>query len=126
MEGTLVNYRRGRQTMRGNQMIVRVDGYETRAKAAQLIGKRVLWHTPAKKEIAGKVVGVHGNSGAVRARFNRGMPGQAIGTKVTILDKGVVKKAPAARKETPKAKPAAPKAKKKPVPEAKEKAEEKR
>ena len=115
MEGTLVNYRRGRRTMRGNQMIVEVEGYDSRAKAAQLIGKHVLWASPAKKEIHGKIVGVHGNSGAVRARFSRGMPGQAIGAKVAIVDKAEQKKPkpkkPAAKK--PSIKKPEPKAEKK-------------
>lgn len=123
MEGTLVNYRRGRRTMRGNQMIVEVKGYDSRAKAAQLVGKRIIWASPAKKEIHGKIVSVHGNSGAVRARFSRGMPGQAIGARVAIVDKAAGKKAaakkekpqprkPAAKKEAPEKK-AAPKAEKK-------------
>ena len=94
MEGTIINFRRGRTTMRGNQMIVEVKDYDTKAKAAQLIGKKVLWTTPAKKEIHGKIVAVHGNKGAIRARFRRGMPGQAIGSKIAILDKPVQKKAP--------------------------------
>lgn len=104
--------------MRGNQMIVEVKGFDTRAKAAQLIGKRVVWMTPAKNEIHGKIVGAHGNSGAVRARFNRGMPGQAIGGKVEITDKGAKK---AAKKEAPKKPPAkkpAPKARGTPAPKA--------
>ncbi|MFC2175127.1 50S ribosomal protein L35ae, partial [archaeon] len=104
MEGIITNYRRGRRTMRGNQMIVEVDGFDSRSKAAQLIGKRVLWLSPAKKEIHGKIVDVHGNSGAVRARFNRGMPGQAIGNKIAITDKGAKKEAP--KKAAPKAREA--------------------
>ena len=101
--------------MRGNQMIVEVDGFDSRSKAAQLIGKRVLWLSPAKREIHGKIVDVHGNSGAVRARFNRGMPGQAIGNKVAITDKGAKK--PVAKKEAPKKAPA-----KKPEPKKEAKA----
>ena len=125
MEGILVNYRRGRRTMRGNQMIVEVEGYGTRAKAAQLIGKRVVWNTPAKKEIHGKIVAAHGNKGAVRARFRRGMPGQAIGGKVAIMEKAkteVKKKAPVKKEEKPKT--PEPKKEEKPKPAA-EKAEKK-
>ncbi|MFA4983551.1 MAG: 50S ribosomal protein L35ae, partial [Candidatus Micrarchaeia archaeon] len=36
------------------------------------------------KEIIGKVSKAHGNSGAVLARFDKGLPGQAIGTEVEI------------------------------------------
>ena len=117
--------------MRGNQMIVQVDGYDSRAKAAQLIGKRVLWASPAKREIYGKIIAVHGNSGTVRARFNRGMPGQAIGAKVAIMEKVAAteeakpqqpKKLPAKKEDKPKAKAPVPKAEEKAVPKAEEKA----
>ncbi len=122
MEGKIVNYRRGRRTMRGNQMIIEVDGYTTRGKAAQLVGKQVVWTSPAKKEIHGKIVGVHGNSGAVRVRFSRGMPGQAIGAKVAIAEKKAPAKRAAAKKESkPKAAAKKPAAKKEAVPKAEKK-----
>jgi large subunit ribosomal protein L35Ae len=37
-----------------------------------------------KKVITGKVSAAHGNSGAVRALFEKGLPGQAIGKHVRI------------------------------------------
>ncbi len=86
MEASIINYRRGRRTMRGNQMILETKGSDSRAKAAALIGKKVVWKSTAGKEIHGKIVGAHGNSGALRARFNRGMPGQAIGGKVKFVE----------------------------------------
>lgn len=104
MEGTLVNYRRGRRTMTGNQMVLEVPGHDTKEKAALLIGKRVVWTSPAKTEIHGKITAPHGCKGAVRVRFNRGMPGQAIGTKVPVIDAEAKAAKPA------KAKPVAPKA----------------
>ena len=36
-------------------------------------------------EIVGKITRVHGKKGAVIARFNKGLPGQAIGTSVQII-----------------------------------------
>lgn len=87
MEGIIVSYRRGRHTQYPNQAIVRADGVENRADAHKLLGKKVIWKSPGKrgKEIVGKVTAVHGNSGAVRVRFRRGIPGQALGSKVRIL-----------------------------------------
>lgn len=97
--------------MRGNQMILEVKGHESRANAASLVGKRVVWKSPAGKEIHGKIVGPHGNSGAVRARFNRGMPGQAIGGRAELVEKAEktkkTTKKPKVAKPTP-AKPAKP------------------
>ncbi|MCD6523354.1 MAG: 50S ribosomal protein L35ae [Candidatus Diapherotrites archaeon] len=92
MKGVIVNYRRGRRTMHGNQMIVTFEGVDTKEKAAPLLGKTVVWETPAKKRIFGKVSKVHGNKGAVIVRFRKGMPGQSIGSNVEIVEKEESKK----------------------------------
>jgi len=65
-------------------MIVVVEGVNSREDAEKLVGKKVTWKSPANKTINGKVASAHGNKGAVRVIFETGMPGQAIGTKVTI------------------------------------------
>ena len=65
-------------------MILVADGIN-KEKAAALVGKKVSWKSPAGKEIKGEVRATHGSKGAVRALFETGMPGQAIGTKVEIL-----------------------------------------
>ncbi len=84
MKGRLTNYRRGVHTEYTNQYIVEVDGVKDRSSAAGILGKRVVWKTTTGKEIVGKVSKAHGNSGAVLARFGKGLPGQAIGTEVEI------------------------------------------
>ncbi len=86
MEGTIMNYRRGLGTQRTNQYIVQVEGVEEKSKADSLSGRKVVWKTTSGKEIVGKISKAHGNSGAVLARFNQGLPGQAVGTKVAISD----------------------------------------
>ena len=65
-------------------MIVYLSGTDKREKAAELIGKEVVWKSPAGKEIKGKVASAHGNKGAVRVIFETGMPGQSLGNKVEI------------------------------------------
>lgn len=65
-------------------MIIKINGVDSKDSARKLEGKIVSWKTPSGKEIKGKVAKVHGNSGAVRATFEKGMPGQAIGEKVTL------------------------------------------
>ena len=84
MEGASKNFKRGRKTQTMNQMIVVVNGVEDKGKAAELVGKKVTWKSPAGKEITGEVRSAHGNSGALRVLFETGMPGQAIGGKVQI------------------------------------------
>ena len=84
MKGKIVSFRRGRHTQYTNQMIVAVDGNDKRESADNLKGKAVVWTSPAKKEIKGKVAGAHGNKGNVRVIFDTGMPGQCLNSSVNI------------------------------------------
>lgn len=83
MEGIISNYRGARHTQKDNQMIVISDA-TSKEDAEKLVGKTVSWKSPAGKEIKGKVTFAHGSKGAVRVLFETGMPGQSLGTKVTI------------------------------------------
>ena len=85
MEGTIVHFRGSRRVKRSNQMIVQINGYDDKEKSSKLVGKKVSWKTPGGKLISGSITALHGNSGALRARFDTGMPGQSIGTKVSIV-----------------------------------------
>ena len=84
MEGVIKNFRRGRTTQKTNHMIVYLSGISNKEKASGLVGKSVVWKSPKGKEIKGKVSSAHGNKGAVRVIFGKGMPGQSIGQKVMI------------------------------------------
>lgn len=84
MKGRLSNYRRGVHTEYTNQYVVEVDGVEDRPSADGIVGRKVIWKTSSGKQIVGKISKAHGNSGAVLARFDKGLPGQAIGTEVEI------------------------------------------
>lgn len=66
-------------------MVVVVKGVDNKDKAKGLVGKKVVWKSPASKEIKGEIRAAHGNSGAVRVLFEKGMPGQAVGSKVEII-----------------------------------------
>ena len=67
-------------------MIVIVPGVDNREKAQSYIGKTAVWSAPGKQktQIKGKVSAPHGNKGALRVIFERGMPGQALGQEVKI------------------------------------------
>ncbi len=84
MEGTIANFRGGRHTKHNSQMILVVKDIDKKDKASAIIGRTVVWTSPAKKEIKGKITSAHGNSGAVKVKFETGMPGQALGQKVRI------------------------------------------
>jgi len=79
-----MNFRGGRHTQYDNQMIILVDGVDSKEKANTLVGKKVTWSSPANKEIKGVVKSAHGCKGALRVLFEKGMPGQSIGQKVKI------------------------------------------
>ena len=82
MEGIIGSFRGGRHTQKPNQMIIKPKGVDNKEKAVKLVGQEVVWKSPAGKEIKGKVAKEHGRNGFVRVLFEKGMPGQSIGTKV--------------------------------------------
>ena len=84
MEGTIVNFRGTRRVKSHNQMVLQVAGVDSKDKASKLVGKKVVWKTPGGKQMVGQITSLHGNSGALRIRFDTGMPGQSIGSKVVI------------------------------------------
>jgi len=84
MEGVLKNFRMGRHHQTDNQMVLVVSSVTKKDQAAKLVGKAVTWTTPGNKAIKGKITAAHGNSGAVRVLFEKGMPGQSVGKKVKI------------------------------------------
>ena len=84
MEGTIVNFRMGRHTQSSNHMIIAVEGISDKEKAASLVRKKVVWTNSKGNAISGNVASAHGNKGAIRAIFEKGMPGQSLGQKVKI------------------------------------------
>lgn len=84
MEGRIIQFRRGRKTIIERHFLIEINGVDSKEKAQKLIGKEVVWESPAGKKIEGKISGAHGNNGVVRAIFEIGLPGQAVTTKVSI------------------------------------------
>jgi len=84
MEAVIINYRRGKRTQNTGQMIIKIAGIDTKEKASKLLNKKVVWKSPANKELVGIIKNLHGNTGALRAAFEKGLPGQAIGTKLKV------------------------------------------
>lgn len=88
MKGTIAAFRGTRRRKSTNQMIILVEGVDSKEKAKGLVGKKVVWTAPGKqkKQLSGRVSAVHGSKGAVRAIFDKGMPGQSLGTNVVIVE----------------------------------------
>lgn len=86
MKGKIVNYRGGMRTQTTNQMVVIPEKCSKKEEAVKLIGNAVEWNTPSGKKIVGRITRAHGRNGAVLVRFNKGLPGQALGTEVEIKE----------------------------------------
>lgn len=84
MEGIITSFRRGIHVQHHKQMIIAVEGIDNKDKAKDILGKIVVWKSPAGKELKGKISLPHGNKGCVRAIFETGMPGQCLGSNVEI------------------------------------------
>ena len=82
--GKVIQFRRGRHRIHKRHFLIEIDGVSGKEEAGKFIGKEVSWKSPKGKEIKGKVSGVHGNKGIVRAIFEKGLPGQAITTGVEV------------------------------------------
>jgi len=85
MKATVVNFRGGMRTQRTNQLLLYVDGVDSKGTASKFIGKRAVIRTSSGKEISGRITRVHGNSGILRARFTKGVPGQVVGKQIEIV-----------------------------------------
>lgn len=84
LRGIIVNYRMGPRTQKSRECLIHFFNVNSRRKASQLIGRKVMW-TDENNMIVGTIVSPHGNKGLVRVRFRRGLPGQALGTIVKII-----------------------------------------
>ena len=84
MKGKVIQFRRGRKTVKQRHFLIEVDGVSKREDAAKLVGKEVVWKSSAGKELKGKIAAAHGNKGVVRVIFEKGLPGQALTTEVEV------------------------------------------
>lgn len=86
IKAKLIQFRRGRKTFKPRHFLLEIPTINTREKAQEFVGKTAEWKSQGKepKTITGKISSAHGGNGVVRAIFEKGLPGQAIGTSVDI------------------------------------------
>jgi large subunit ribosomal protein L35Ae len=82
LSGTVVAFRHSKFKQDSYQTIVQIAGVDD---AGKIVGARVVWSREGGLQIHGRVVATHGSKGAVRVRWNRGFPPQALGSQVKIL-----------------------------------------
>jgi len=82
--GKIVNYRTGIRTQMPKYCLIQFATPGSVYKADQLIGRKVVLKY-GKSNFVGKITGFHGKNGVVKAKFRRGVPGQALGTTVELI-----------------------------------------
>jgi len=83
--GTILNYRIGIGTQNPKECLIQFAHVNSASLAGQLFNRKVVWKQGNSKLI-GKIAGVHGKNGVVRVKFQKGVPGQAIGTTVELVE----------------------------------------
>jgi len=86
MRAIIKNFRRGRNRTRSNQLVLDIAKITSARDAYRMIGRKVLITLPAGKKLIGKIISTHGSKGRVRAHFQKGLPGDALGVKAVISD----------------------------------------
>lgn len=86
MKGYIVAFRGSKNTKYERQMIIEVDEINNADEAEEITGNEVEWQNPEGENITGEISSAHGDNGALRAIFTKGMPGQSLGTTVEIKE----------------------------------------
>jgi large subunit ribosomal protein L35Ae len=86
MEARVIQFRRGRKNYTPRHFLIEIKDMKDRKEAMKLVGRKVVWTSEGKNQtkIEGKISSAHGNKGVVRAIFEKGLPGQAIGSRVEV------------------------------------------
>ena len=83
--GTILNYRIGIGTQNPKECLIQFAHVNSVSLACQLIQRKVVW-TQGDLKLIGKIAGSHGKNGVVKVKFQKGVPGQALGTTVELID----------------------------------------
>ena len=85
VNGRIVNYRTGPKSQSSRECLIEFETINSAGLAGKLVGQKVTWKN-GNSSFIGKVRGTHGKNGMVRVRFQHGVPGQAIGTIVKLVN----------------------------------------
>lgn len=84
ISGVIVGYVIGPRNQRSKHCLVRFQHVTSTGEASRLVGRKIAWKRSGKVLI-GIVTAIHGRNGLVKARFRKGVPGQAVGTSVDLV-----------------------------------------
>ena len=83
--GTILNYRIGIGTQNPKECLIQFAHVKSSGLAGQLFNRKVVWKQGSVK-LVGKIAGAHGKNGVVVVKFKKGVPGQALGTTVELIE----------------------------------------
>jgi len=83
--GVVLNYRSGSKFPRNRECLLKVLDVEPE-KSSMFIGWKVSWPIENPR-VFGVILKPHGRTGTLRVKFKKGLPGQALSTKVRIVKK---------------------------------------
>jgi large subunit ribosomal protein L35Ae len=84
--GRVIQFRRGRKNYKPRHLLIEIPQITDAKSAEKFVGKSAVWTSDGKekKKISGKIASIHGGNGVIRAIFEKGLPGQAVGSEVEI------------------------------------------
>jgi len=83
--GRIVNYRIGTKSQMPRWCLIEIIGENTVSEAGQLVGRKMILKF-GKNSFVGRIMGLHGKKGVVTVKFRRGVPGDAIGRRVELIN----------------------------------------
>lgn len=85
---TFVSFKRGQRRLHPRYALLKISNVASKDEASKYIGNGVICYKKSNKgkvyPVHGVVTRIHGNSGAVRARFTRNLDPKMLGTHVFI------------------------------------------
>lgn len=83
--GRITNFRTGPKSQNPKECLIQFTGISTSSLAGKLVGQKVTWKNETCSKI-GKIASAHGRNGMVIVKFKHGVPGQAIGSVVELMN----------------------------------------
>ena len=84
-KGVFVSYRCGKRTQRNKQILIRIEGVNSRSEAARFIGRKSAWERKTGKKDTWQSRGHTCEKGFIRVSLKKGLPGQVLGSQITII-----------------------------------------
>ena len=83
-KGVILGYKRSKSNCYANCTLLKIDGVRTKDDTKFYVGKKEIQNSKFRV-MWGKIRRSHGNSGVVRAKFNKNIPPKAFGAACRVM-----------------------------------------